>query len=221
MASNRSRSMIRTQCHQSSCNCNPYICMSSSRAQVIDTFRSYSEQIMTTSAECTHLPLPELAHTRESLSVPAHTVSCTPGFSHSTRLARKDRDFRRRTYVRHIEMMMARKPTPEDLEEPFLKYFKTQRVQYGEDASCVFLLWGSLTPFQSSKFQVLKAIDIPIKSAGDTRIGKASEEKVLLDMRRAFHKHTKSWATYLGLRIISSVKPIKVIPSLLRDATIY
>lgn len=110
-------------------------------------------------------------------------------------------------------MMMAMRSIPEDQEDPFLKYFNTQRVEYGEDASCVFLLWGPLATSQPSTCPVLKAIDIPIKRTNDIAKSKISEEKVFLDMKRAFYKHTKSWASYLGLRNVSAVEPIKVVPS--------
>lgn len=176
---------------------------------------------MSSTAGYAFIPLPELAHTRESPSLPANTASCTPYSCPSTRSARKDRDLRRRTYMRYIERMMAREPTSEDLEDPFLRYFETQRVEYGEDASCVFLLWGHLATSQPSTCPVLKARDIPIKSTGVAPKRKASEERVFLDMRRAFYKHTKSWTSHLGLRTISSLKPIKVDPPIFGKAMIY
>lgn len=109
---------------------------------------------------------------------------------------------------KYLDRFFAAKPTSQGLEDPFLKHFRTQAAVEGN--CCVFLLWGSMTT-PHPRCPVIKAIDIPLKESELDKDGKMFEDKIFRKLNEKFRGCHKSLANYLGLRVVCSVRPMKVL----------
>lgn len=159
------------------------------------------------------LPQPETAHIRDPIRSSTTTVPrelYTPPIRHQARMKPRLINW---SHPRHNAGVLTGASTPDAFNDPFLNYFKAQTVKHGETASCVFLLWNSLPRSQSSTCSVMKAIDVPIQGTHSMTVkGKrVREDEAFQSMRRAFYKNNNSFASYLGLRVVSAVRPIKVL----------